>query len=140
MRGLLTDRESLFEGLRRFHAAWVSHGWSWDRRFECVASTFDVTLSEEARRAFTGLLDRSWTKATLRRAPPLVQEVAEATGGVRSDQTLYASPEVDGIVAYGLWWPWGGEGSNISMRVGLTGQASFNDVLDLREIFGALDD
>jgi len=67
-------------------------------------------------------------------------DVAEATGGVRSDQLLYAAPEVDGLIAYGLWWPWGGEGTNISMRVGLTGHTSFEDVTKLRQAFNALDD
>jgi hypothetical protein len=69
-----------------------------------------------------------------------VAEVAEMTGGVRSDQFLYAMDEADGILAYGLWWPWGGEGSNISLRIGIAGDTSYDDVVKVRQIFNAMDD
>jgi len=140
MQTLITSLDSLFDGLGRLAGAWVSHGWSWDRRFECVASTFAVTHAEEARGLVMGVLTEPWTSKTLHRAPSLIVGVAELTGGVRSDQAIYSTPEVDGVIAYGLWWPWGGEGSNISMRIGLAGPVSYDDMLRLREIFGAPDD
>jgi len=137
---LTPDMVKLFDDLRHFRKGWVAGGWSWDRRFECVASTFAHTRADEATRLVASVLPNLWKTATLKNAPPLIMDIAEATGGLRSDQLLYAAPEMDGIIAYGLWWPWGGEGTNISMRVGLTGHTSFEDVTKLREVFNALDD
>jgi hypothetical protein len=105
-----------------------------------VASTFDLSHADEARRLVMGVLPETWNTASLKKAPELVMDIAEATGGVRPDQMLYATPEVGGIIAYGLWWPWGGEGTNISMRIGLTGRTTYDDTMILRQIFGALDD
>lgn len=133
-------RQSLFEALRRFRDAWVSHGWSWDRRFECVASTFDVERSGEARAAAAELFISEWTHRTLQSSPPVVANVAEMTGGVRADQLLLSTDEMDGLIAYGLWWPWGAEGTNISMRVGLAGNVEYSDSVQLRTLFGTLDD
>lgn len=116
----------------------MSRGWSWDRRFECVASTFSLADADQARRLVVEVLTDEWTSVSLSNAPPLIAEVAEATGGVRSDQLLFATPNAR-VIAYGLWWPWGGEGTNISMRVGLAGQISEDDMAKLREVFGALD-
>ena len=70
----------------------------------------------------------------------MVSDVAEMTGGVRSDQFLYSTEEIDGMVAYGLWWPWGGEGTNISFRIGVAGDTSFDDTMTIRKIFNAIDD
>lgn len=137
---LTTEISKLFDDLRRFQKVWVAGGWSWDRRFECVASTFDHSRADEAARLVARTLPNLWRTATLRNAPPLVLDIAEATGGLRPDQLLYAAPEVDGIIAYGLWWPWEGEGTNISMRVGLTGHTSFDDMAMLREVFNAPDE
>jgi hypothetical protein len=134
------NREIVFDSLRRLQRAWVSRGWSWDRRLDCAASTFDKTHAQEAATAIRASFPHQWTSATLRGAPEVIADVAEATGGVRSDQYLYTMDIVDGVLAYGLWWPWGGEGTNISLRVGLGGRASFDEQLELRKIFGALDD
>jgi hypothetical protein len=131
----------LFDALGRFRKAWVSRGWSWDRRFECVASTFDTSRIGEARDAVADVFPYEWTSKTLKRAPDGVQMVAEMTGGVRTDQLIYAMSDEDHeVVCYALWWPWGGENSKtISLRVGLHG-ASYDNVMLLREVFGALDD
>jgi hypothetical protein len=135
-----TDLDSLFDRLGRFKRDWLSRGWSWDRRLDCVASTFDIMDIDAARQLVTDLFPEAWTPANLKRAPDLVTEVADATGGVRSDQVLYAMPEIRGVLPYGLWWPWGSEGSNISMRVGLAGPGARNEIIRLRRTFGALED
>lgn len=135
---MASEIESLFERLRSFRASWVSRGWSWDRRFECVASTFGNADAAHAHRLVAAVLTDEWNGHTLPNASPLLAELAEATGGVRSDQLLFATP-TGRVMAYGLWWPWGGEGTNISMRIGLVGQFSEDDMATLREIFGAED-
>jgi hypothetical protein len=118
----------------------VSRGWSWDRRFDCVASTFSIRLVPQARDAVTTTFPNEWNSRTLSSAPEEIQDVAERTGGVRSDQLIVATDDADGILAFGLWWPWGGEGTNISLRVGLAGFVRNDLIVDFRDIFGALDD
>lgn len=135
-----TGREGLFEALRRFRDAWVSHGWSWDRRLECVASTFDVARSGEARSAASILFTSEWGHRSLANAPEVVTQVAQMSGGVRPDQILLSTDELDGVIAYGLWWPWGAEGTNISMRVGLAGDVGYSEQIQLRTLFDTLDD
>lgn len=136
---MLGDTTTLLQRLSQLRATWVARGWSWDRRLECVASTLVFEDGPRAMQLVSAALPQRWTSKILAQAPQVVQDVATATGGVRDDQILFATPEAP-IIAYGLWWPWGGESSNISVRVGLAGRVSYDDQLALREVFGALDD
>ena len=108
----------IFAALTTFRGDWMARGWSWDRRFECAASTFDLSEVERAEQLLGAAFTREYRERNLSRAPALVDEVARQTEGVRKDQRLYARGN-DNVIAYGLWWPWGGEVTNISMRVGL---------------------
>lgn len=135
----MRTQDELFVELGRFSKEWVAHGWSWDGRFECVASTFSFAHVDEARGLVEALFPEHWTHLTVKTAPTVVGAVAEATGGVRSDQMLYSAPPIDELVVYGMWWPWGAGGTNISMRVGLTGYPSPGQMMQLRTAFGALD-
>lgn len=103
-----------------------------------MASTFGLEDADRARGLVSTLLTETWTAATLPQASPLIADLADATGGVRADQVLFASPDAR-VIAYGLWWPWGGEASNISLRLGLVGQVSEAEMEKLRELFGTLD-
>lgn len=134
---MATNQDELFEELGSFSKLWVAHGWSWDGRFECVASTFSHSHAEEAQGLVEDVFPQRWNHITLSDAPPLVSAVASATGGVRSDQMLYSAPPIEGLVVYGLWWPWGSGGTNISMRVGLTGRTSPAHMMRLQTAFRA---
>jgi len=130
--------ETLFASLSRLRQAWPKRGWSWDTRLSCVASSFGVELTQEARAAAKIALTTEYTQSTLRSAPAAVREIAEQTGGLRPDQFLMCSePSMIGF-AYGLWWPWGDD-TTISLRIGLTGRALSIEVPRFREIFGAAD-
>ena len=131
----LTD---IFAALKTFRADWMARGWSWDRRFECAASTFDLSEVAEAERLVEEAFPFQYRERTIARAPELVGEVARFTEGVRKDQRLYARGD-ESILAYGLWWPWGGEVTNISMRIGLAGDVRGEHVFELQKLFGALD-
>jgi hypothetical protein len=128
--------QALFDALALMVQAWPLRGWSHDRRFAMAASSFSVELSGEARAAVTLALPTQWTDRTIKGAPAYVKQLADATGGVRPEQALYVSEPVAGLLAYGLWWPWGDE-TTISFRVGLAGnpgsreQAKFNEVFRL---------
>lgn len=137
---MATTEDGLFDELGSFAKLWVAHGWSWDGRFECVASTFSHAHSEEARGLVEDMFPEHWNHITLSDAPPTVSEVATNTGGVRSDQMLYSAPPISGLVVYGLWWPWGSGGTNISMRIGLAGRTSMAQMMRLRTTFRAAAD
>ncbi len=134
------DRDALFTLLRQFKNSWPSGGWSWDNRFECLASTISQGSSAEGWSAVRALFPRVWDARTARTAPPRMAKIATETGGVRAGQFLLATDAVDDVLVYGLWWPWGEEGSNISMRVGVTGSATRADLLRLRSAFNVKDD
>ena len=73
-------------------------------------------------------------------AGPGVAKISAETGGVRAGQMLLSTDAVDDLLVYGLWWPWGEEGSSISMRIGLTGTPSREELLKLRSVFNVKDD
>lgn len=117
---------------------WIKGGWSWDHRFNCLASSFSVEQDAEARAVAMRYLPHEYTTKTIGTAPPPIREVAEGTGGVRVDQRLYCATPQGRIVAFGLWWPWGDE-TTISLRIGLGGQVAEADIVKLRELFDALE-
>lgn len=128
--------QPLFDVLERTRTQWPTGGWSWDTRFTCAASSFAADYAKEARAAAALSLPNVWTEVTLRKAPDEVQQVAEQTGGVGQGQLLLASAVVDGVFAYGLWWPWR-NGVNISMRIGLAGDVEEQDHMAFRELLRA---
>jgi hypothetical protein len=133
-------RDSLFTALLQFKSTWPAGGWSWDNRFACLASTISQASSAEGWQAAQALFPHTWDGRTVRTAPPSVAKVSVETGGVRAGQVLLSTDAVDDLLVYGLWWPWGEEGSSISMRVGLTGAPTREELLKLRSVFNVKDD
>jgi hypothetical protein len=126
----------LFEALRELRTSWPSRGWSWDGRLSCVTTSFAAELDTKARAAAGVALANEWTPTTIQRAPPLLSDLADRTGGLRAGQLLLASGAVGPNVAYGLWWPWG-DGMTTSVRIGLVGPDATQDRLQrLRDVFG----
>ncbi|HYO92978.1 MAG TPA: hypothetical protein VER33_00635 [Polyangiaceae bacterium] len=129
---------ALFELLGQLRKSWIKGGWSWDNRFNCLASSFNVEQDGEARAVVLRYLPHEYTGKTLTGAPPQVKEIAETTGGLRVDQRLYSSDLGGRLIAFGLWWPWGDE-TTISLRIGLGGYVAEADLLRLRQAFDALE-
>lgn len=130
-----TAFEPLLTQLTDFRTKWPKRGWSWDARFSCVASAFSAELVEEANAALAVTFPGRWNHRTLGTAPPLVQQIAERTGGVRADQWIFSTAPSGGAIIYGLWWPWGDD-TTITLRVGLPSpNPSVED--RLRDVFGA---
>jgi hypothetical protein len=128
----------LFTALLLLKEHWPMGGWSWDSRLSCVSSSFSMVSELDARRALSSALRFRWTDRTIDTAPPAVQDLAEATGGVREGQELFATEEFDGSIAFALWWPWGDE-NTISVRAGVAGARISDEEPRLREVFGAHD-
>ncbi len=123
----------IFDALAQLRADWPKRGWSWDSRLNCVASSFDSVMVEQAQAATAKAFPTVWADRTMAEAPPRIREVGERSGGVRAGQLIYARTPIIGVVPYGLWWPWG-NGSTISLRVGLEADADYN--AKLCEVFG----
>lgn len=126
----------LVDSFRKLKAAWPTRGWSWDGRFFCLASSFDSEFATGARNAALIALPQEWSSSNLPKAPGLLRELAEQTGGLRPGQTLFASAPIGRSHAYGLWWPWR-DSTSISLRIGLTGpDFSERHNGQLRDVFG----
>ena len=131
---------ALFETLSQLKKNWIKGGWSWDNRFNCLASSFNTEQDAEARAIVLRFLPREYTAKSIAAAPQAVRDVADGTGGVRTDQRLYSTSTEQGgrLIAFGLWWPWGDE-TTISLRIGLGGYVAESDIVRLRDVFGALE-
>lgn len=116
------------ERLRGLVASWPGGPWSWDGRFQMVASSFGRELEPTARTSAMHAFPRGWTAKSLDTAPAELRALAERSGGLRAGQRLLAGAD-DGL--YGLWWPWSG-GETITLRIGFVVGA----VEELRALFG----
>jgi hypothetical protein len=126
----------LFEPMKRMRAAWPSRGWSWDGRLNCMTSTIAAEFETQARKAIGEVFPQTFTTQTLIGAPPRVREFVERTGGLRAGQYAFAGGNPAGLLAFGLWWPWG-DAMTISVRVGLCDlEASDEPYPRLLELFG----
>lgn len=128
--------DDLWAYLQQLRAQWPGGGWSWDSRFGCVASTFSVEVLEQAKKAALSALPHVFDEKNLARAPSVIRQIAKTTGGVRADQMLLARQGGDGLIAYGLWWPWRNE-ITVSFRLGLMGNTTGRHEMQLMDLFGA---
>ena len=124
------------DGFGRFRASWPKRGWSFDNRFQCVASSFEEDLAADARRLLAPLFPYALTERNLATGSAAIREVAARTGGVRAKQIVFGADPVGGITPYALWWPWE-EGQTISLRIGLE-PASPAEIDELCSCFGAI--
>jgi hypothetical protein len=126
----------LFESLGRMRAAWPTRGWSWDARLLCVTSSFTTEQEPQARKATQIALQNEWNPATIVRSPQLLRDVVERSGGIRQGQLVLSTGPVNGLLLYGLWWPWG-DSETVSLRVGLADvDPSREPCVRFRDTFG----
>ncbi|HEY0710597.1 MAG TPA: hypothetical protein VGG33_27590 [Polyangia bacterium] len=125
----------LTELVARMKAGWPAGRWEWDGRFQCALTTLNQANEAQGRASLLASLPGTWTRATLGEAPPLVQRICERTGGLKGAQMVYGA-DLDGDLAYCLWWPWG-DGATFSVRVGVISTDPGRDLTpDLRTAFG----
>jgi len=126
---------SLFRSMKELRAAWPSRGWSWDKRLSCVTSSFADEVEERARAAAAAAFPSEWTSSTIQKAPPMVREIVERAGGIRSGQRVLSSPVVGSAFIYCFWWPWG-DAMTTSVRIGLSSANPSHETLQrLRDSF-----
>jgi hypothetical protein len=130
-----TDR--IFIELEKLRRVWPKKGWSWDYRFNCVASSFHVDLTEECEQALLSVFPDTFDHRTMDRAPEYITEMVESVGGVRPDQRIFTLRSGARLIPYALWWPWGDE-ITISLRVGLAGYVGDADTQRMQVDFQAI--
>lgn len=131
---MASPHQSVLDAFGRFRAAWPHRGWSFDNRFECVASSFDGDFAPTARSLLAPLFPLVFSEKTLATASAVLRETAARTGGVRSTQIIFGAAPVGRVTPYALWWPWE-EARTISLRLGLEG-ASAKELEELQRCFG----
>ena len=133
-----SETTAIFEALSRFRANWPKSGWSWDNRFNCIASSFSVELAPDARKIVMASFPFEFDRGTLATGARVIQHAVQGTGGLRSDQRAYAFRESLYVNPFGLWWPWGDD-TTISFRIGLAGLVGEPDYIRIRDAFNALE-
>jgi hypothetical protein len=127
---------TIFGTLKTLRTAWPTRGWSWDSRLTSVCSSFNVELRPKARMAAMAALPTEWAPSSIGRAPPIVRDIAQRTGELRTGQMILTSQPEGAAFAYGLWWPWGDE-ITTSIRIGLDGIDVASEAYQrFRDIFG----
>lgn len=122
------------EELMRLSIAWPGGGWTWDRRYSCVVSSFSGEESPEYEAIVAQIFPMRWDHKSILRAAPDLQRVVEATQGVRAGQLVYTPKDLVRDFAYVLWWPWGDD-ATISARVLVSVESNAMGA-GLRERFG----
>ncbi len=136
IRGWNDSWQPVFEALGRMKIAWPTRGWSWDPRLLCCTSSFTVEQEPQARTATQMALQQEWTSATIVRAPQTLRDVVERSGGLRQGQLALSTGPVNGLLVYGLWWPWG-DAETVSLRVGLAEvDPNREPYIRFRDVFG----
>lgn len=136
IRGWNDAWQAVFESLGRMKATWPTRGWSWDPRLLCCTSSFTVEQEPQARQATSIALQNEWVPATIARAPQQLRDVVERSGGVRQGQLVLSTGPINGLLVYGLWWPWG-DGETVSLRVGLADvDPNREPYIKFRDVFG----
>jgi len=110
--------DPLFDKLNELVKTWPAPEWTWDARLSTITSSFGHELEAKARASAGHALPQEFTATTLATAPPVLRALTERTGGLRVGQLLFANSDFEGILLYGLWWPWGG-GDTITLRIGI---------------------
>ncbi len=102
----------------------------------CVTSSFTTEQEPAARKASQIALQNEWTSATIVRAPQALRDTAERAGGIRQGQIALSTGPINGLLVFGLWWPWG-DGVTVSLRVGLADVDPNKDPSNrFRDVFG----
>lgn len=126
--------QAVLDGFKQLRASWPHRGWSYDNRFECVASSFAADFAPEARALLAPIFPYAVTVRNLATTTPVLQALAERTGGIRSAQMIYTAQPVGRLTPYGLWWPWE-EAQTISLRIGIEG-GNQSHMMQVLECFG----
>jgi hypothetical protein len=128
--------QPLLDRLAVLGEAWPVSGWTWDHRFKCVTSAIPVDAEPAARALLAAVVPAEWTQASFPTAPEAVRALSARCGDLRTGQLLFTGEAVEGMTPFAMWWPWG-DGSNISVRLGIAGSDRPKELYPLvRALFG----
>jgi hypothetical protein len=111
------DWTPVLEKLSLLKRGWPNPTWTWDGRFNMLASSFPKVDEMKARASAAHAMPYAWDLNSVQTAPEGLRIICDRAGGLRAGQMLMAG-KAGGLVIVGLWWPWGG-GGTITLRLGL---------------------
>jgi hypothetical protein len=122
MQALAEKRETLWSMITRISAearSWAGIEWSWEdytkNALTVIGKDGRDDLEDRLQQNFPHRVERN----NMDTAPRALRTVLMRTGGLRAGQRAYYSQDVDGAVAYVLWWPWQDK-QHTSIRLGFT--------------------
>ena len=128
--------QPILDTLAQLRSAWPATDWTWDTRFKCVASSVTSDVAPAARTLLTAAVPSEWTAAGFGAAPEEVRALETRCGDLRAGQLLLTGVPVDGMILFGMWWPWG-DGSQVSVRLGVANCPRTKELYPLvRAVFG----
>ena len=95
-----------------------SYRWQWDERFHVALIVFEKEDMESILSIVSNEFDQQWDSTTIDNASDLIGKLADSLSGVSPGQRIFTSEEGASLILFAAWWPWG-NGSNISMRIGI---------------------
>ena len=110
--------QPILDTLEQLRSAWPATEWTWDPRFKVVTSSLTAAAAAAARGTLTAAVPSEWTPVTFAKAPAEVRALEARCGDLRAGQLLMTASPVEGMILFGMWWPWG-DGSQVSVRLGV---------------------
>jgi len=95
----------------------VDGQWEYDNRFTAAAVVFKAENAKEISEKLATVYEQRFDHKTIKKGPKNIKNAAKIFYGINDGQLLLIS-EVDDVMIYGAWWPWG-NGENITLRIGI---------------------
>jgi hypothetical protein len=92
--------------------------WQWDGEFELALLVFDMKDSDLMYFPLSKEFDKQWDFTSIEDPSNSFCTYINSAFGVVPGQMVFTSNEIDGLMLFAAWWPWGDE-SKVSLRVGL---------------------
>lgn len=110
--------QPILDTLIELRDAWPHKEWTWDHRIKGLSSTLPPDTVSKGEPPLLKAVPQVWTTETLAQAPAHVAGLTERCGALRPGQRMFTRDPVEGMVLFGLWWPWG-DGVTVGVRLGV---------------------
>jgi hypothetical protein len=110
---------------------------SWDPRAKCVVHLMNSALAEEALLQLREIFPQLWSRRDSEQLPDDISPIVDNFGGFRDGQFVAATEPMDGVRAWAWWAPWADD-VTVSIRVGLLGDVTDEQLLTLRSVLNGL--
>ena len=92
--------------------------WQWDKEFDLALLVFDRSDSDLMYFPLAKEFERQWDHDSIDNPENSFCAYVNSAFGVVPGQRVFSSSEIDGLMLFVAWWPWGDD-SKVSLRMGL---------------------